>query len=230
MQANESTRAGCAANTSEDAGDSWCVRGGARGRRRSRRASAAMDELVIGLVARLRSRQDPTAGERDCGAGDRWIWRQGAVSLLGCGPAVSAGWEADEKDVKERDPPDEPGAMGLRDSRVSARRERWQSARGSSETIAEFALSLMDHRSLTGDADVYVQARRPGDAEAAGAGAKGIMTRLMELTRERHAKYGDTLFHLEPNIKDCPGGLRDVHVCWMVQLLSAMKGTAARAG
>jgi [protein-PII] uridylyltransferase len=46
------------------------------------------------------------------------------------------------------------------------------------------------------------------------------MVRLLELTRARHAKYGDTLFHLEPNIKDCPGGLRDVHVCgWMMKLL-----------
>jgi [protein-PII] uridylyltransferase len=45
------------------------------------------------------------------------------------------------------------------------------------------------------------------------------MVRLLELTRARHAKYGDTLFHLEPNIKDCPGGLRDVHVCgWMTKL------------
>src|SRR5207302_4504605 len=40
-----------------------------------------------------------------------------------------------------------------------------------------------------------------------------------ELTRARHAKYGETLFHLEPNIKDCPGGLRDAHVCgWMAKL------------
>jgi [protein-PII] uridylyltransferase len=47
-----------------------------------------------------------------------------------------------------------------------------------------------------------------------------VMFRLLELTRARHAKYGDTLFHLEPNIKDCPGGLRDVHVCrWMTKLL-----------
>ena len=48
---------------------------------------------------------------------------------------------------------------------------------------------------------------------------KAIVARLTEMTRERHAKYGDTLFHLEPNIKDCPGGLRDVHVCgWMAKV------------
>src|SRR2546427_7693699 len=45
------------------------------------------------------------------------------------------------------------------------------------------------------------------------------MVRLLELTRDSHAKYGDPLFHLEPNIKDCPGGLRDLHVCrWMTKL------------
>ena len=48
--------------------------------------------------------------------------------------------------------------------------------------------------------------------------------RLLEVTRTRHARYGDTLFHLEPNIKDCPGGLRDVHVCTWLDRLS----TAAR--
>jgi [protein-PII] uridylyltransferase len=53
---------------------------------------------------------------------------------------------------------------------------------------------------------------------------KAVMARLLELTRARHAKYGDTLFHLEPNIKDCPGGLRDVHVCgWM----TALRGVGA---
>ncbi len=65
---------------------------------------------------------------------------------------------------------------------------------------------------------------------------KAMMARLVELTRARHAKYGDTLFHLEPNIKDCPGGLRDVHVCgWMTKLLSrcgagAEEAAAERAG
>ena len=40
--------------------------------------------------------------------------------------------------------------------------------------------------------------------------------RLLEVTRTRHARYGDTLFHLEPNVKDCPGGLRDAHICaWL---------------
>ena len=38
----------------------------------------------------------------------------------------------------------------------------------------------------------------------------------------RHGKYGDTVFHLEPNVKETPGGLRDYNVaCWLA-LISAM--------
>ncbi len=34
---------------------------------------------------------------------------------------------------------------------------------------------------------------------------------LCQLTRSRHGKYQDTLFHLEPDVKETPGGLRDLH-------------------
>jgi len=51
---------------------------------------------------------------------------------------------------------------------------------------------------------------------------KLISSKLVQLTRDRHAKYGGTLFHLEPNIKECPGGLRDVHVCsWLATIHTA---------
>src|SRR5260370_25447398 len=41
------------------------------------------------------------------------------------------------------------------------------------------------------------------------------------------------MFHLEPNIKDCPGGLRDVHVCeWLTALqgLGSQEKTNGDAG
>ncbi len=50
---------------------------------------------------------------------------------------------------------------------------------------------------------------------------KAIQTRLLELTRDRHSKYGDSLFHLEPNIKDCPGGLRDAHVVRWLRVIDS---------
>jgi [protein-PII] uridylyltransferase len=87
---------------------------------------------------------------------------------------------------------------------------------------AEFALSLLDHRLVTGDEALYGSFAGQSVPKLLQREHKAVMIRLLEMTRARHAKYGDTLFHLEPNIKDCPGGLRDVHVCgWMTKLRDA---------
>jgi [Protein-PII] uridylyltransferase len=98
------------------------------------------------------------------------------------------------------------------------------------EENAEFAVSLMDHRRLAGDALLYRKLATVTIPKLLQREQKGLMARLTELTRARHAKYGDTLFHLEPNIKDCPGGLRDVHVCsWMTLLRDVGSDSATRA-
>ena len=59
------------------------------------------------------------AGDGRCAGGDWWVWAAGAVSLLGCGSAVSAGWEAGGEGCEGRDPAGEPGDVGLRDAGVS---------------------------------------------------------------------------------------------------------------
>ena len=52
-----------------------------------------------------------------------------------------------------------------------------------------------------------------------------LQQRLTDLTSARHKKYGHTIFHLEPNIKDYPGGLRDYQVaCWL-SLISELEKT-----
>ena len=88
-----------------------------------------------------------------------------------------------------------------------------------SEDNAEFTFSLMDHRHLAGDANLYAKLSSETVPKLLQRDQKTIIKRLLELTNERHAKYGGTLFHLEPNIKDCPGGLRDVHVCGWLRTL-----------
>ncbi len=86
----------------------------------------------------------------------------------------------------------------------------------------EFTMALLDHRFLTGDAKVHESLAQKVLPRLLASENKAIIARLVEITRTRHAKYGDTLFHLEPNIKDCPGGLRDVHVCrWLETLRNA---------
>lgn len=83
---------------------------------------------------------------------------------------------------------------------------------------AELNVSLLDQRFLTGDRTLYASLveRLPrflhGNRDA-------LVRNLAKLTRERHAKFGDTFYHLEPNVKETPGGLRDYQlICWLQQL------------
>ncbi|HVG28011.1 MAG TPA: HD domain-containing protein [Acidobacteriaceae bacterium] len=84
---------------------------------------------------------------------------------------------------------------------------------------AEFGLALLDLRELAGDAGVVEALRAKLTNQRSGRDGRRILAELETLTRERHRKYGETLFHLEPNIKDCPGGLRDTNVCLWVSRL-----------
>jgi len=52
---------------------------------------------------------------------------------------------------------------------------------------------------------------------------------LGRLSRARHEKYQGTLYHLEPDVKETPGGLRDVHlVAWLGKLRQPDTDVAAR--
>jgi [protein-PII] uridylyltransferase len=83
----------------------------------------------------------------------------------------------------------------------------------------EFTVSTFDRRLLTGDAALY----RRFQAEVLPALLlrewNPISQLLAETARARHAKYGNTIFHLEPNIKECPGGLRDFQLAQWLTLL-----------
>src|SRR5580700_4337024 len=86
----------------------------------------------------------------------------------------------------------------------------------------EFTISLLDCRYLAGDHDLYRRLHDKVIPKLVMRESKALLQGLAEVTRERHAKYGMTLYHLEPNLKEAPGGLRDCNVaCWLA-LISAM--------
>ena len=68
----------------------------------------------------------------------------------------------------------------------------------------EFAVSALDRRWLAGDASVDARLRTPS--------RETIAPHLAALTRKRHLQFQNTIYHLEPDLKDAPGGLRDLHV------------------
>ena len=86
----------------------------------------------------------------------------------------------------------------------------------------EFTISLLDCRYLAGDRELFERLHQKVLPKFFVREGNYIIQQLAEVTRSRHAKYGNTVFHLEPNIKEAPGGLRDYNVaCWMA-LLSAI--------
>jgi [protein-PII] uridylyltransferase len=86
----------------------------------------------------------------------------------------------------------------------------------------EFTISLFDCRYLAGDPQLFQQLHDKLVPKLVMRESQALVLRLAELTRDRHGKYGGTVFHLEPNVKETPGGLRDYNVaCWLA-LISSM--------
>ncbi|HEY1262917.1 MAG TPA: [protein-PII] uridylyltransferase [Terriglobales bacterium] len=86
----------------------------------------------------------------------------------------------------------------------------------------EFTISLLDCRFLAGDRELFERLREKLIPKLVMRESQGLVQSLAEVTRSRHAKYGGTVFHLEPNIKEAPGGLRDYNVAHWLALTSAM--------
>ena len=83
----------------------------------------------------------------------------------------------------------------------------------------EFNISLLDNRYICGDKNLFEKLRSRVLPGMVTRESQNLAQELTTLARSRHEKYGNTIFHLEPNIKDGPGGLRDYQVaCWMAQI------------
>ncbi len=87
----------------------------------------------------------------------------------------------------------------------------------------EFAISLLDCRYLAGDRELFSRLRERVIPRLVGRECQNLIQNLGEITRARHHKFGNTVFHLEPNVKDGPGGLRDYNVANWLALISAME-------
>lgn len=94
----------------------------------------------------------------------------------------------------------------------------------------ELALSLIECRRLAGDNELFRRLYEETIPKLIRRNWPELVENVVELTRRRHAKYGNTVFHLEPNVKECPGGLRDVNVAeWLAKLVAVRKGSGLPA-
>jgi [protein-PII] uridylyltransferase len=115
--------------------------------------------------------------------------------------------------------------IGLRAS--PATRTLKECDRVDTETNLEFAISLLDRRFIAGDTTLAAQFSARSIPAGILRTIGPLQVQLVESAKARHAKFGDTIFHLEPNIKECPGGLRDAHLVHWLGLLRS--GSAERS-
>jgi len=87
----------------------------------------------------------------------------------------------------------------------------------------EFAISLLDCRYLAGDHDLFARLHDKVIPKLMIRETQPLVQRLADVTRKRYEKFGNTIFHLEPDVKDTPGGLRDCNLALWLSLLSSME-------
>lgn len=84
---------------------------------------------------------------------------------------------------------------------------------------AELHISLLDIRYLAGDQELFHELATRLLPRFYAREQKALVRRLTALAETRFERHGGTIYHLEPNIKEAPGGLRDVQLaCWLSQL------------
>jgi [protein-PII] uridylyltransferase len=110
--------------------------------------------------------------------------------------------------------------------RVSSAGRTLDECKGIEDENTEFHLAMLDRRFLDGDLSLFERLDTKVLAGAEKQARPFLLGELQRLTRERLGRYGNTIFHLEPNVKEAPGGLRDFHsTLWMRQLAGDTRDT-----
>lgn len=83
----------------------------------------------------------------------------------------------------------------------------------------ELHISLLDTRFVAGDQGFAEEFRSATLPKFYLREQKPLLRSLAEAAQRRHRSFGRTPYHLEPNLKEGPGGLRDYHLArWVAQL------------
>jgi [protein-PII] uridylyltransferase len=79
--------------------------------------------------------------------------------------------------------------------------------------------SLLDARYLCGDRGLYAEFERTMLDDVWSARSTQFFKEKLAENAERHARVGDSVYLLQPQLKDGPGGLRDLHTAlWLAKV------------
>ncbi len=83
----------------------------------------------------------------------------------------------------------------------------------------EVLTALLDARFICGISFLYSKLMELLRKNFVNSKSRKVMNRLIERNHERHIKFGDSSFLLEPNLKEGHGGLRDYHtILWVAKI------------
>ncbi|MCA9771054.1 MAG: [protein-PII] uridylyltransferase [Myxococcales bacterium] len=79
--------------------------------------------------------------------------------------------------------------------------------------------ALLDHRYIAGSRALFEELENTLVARVVTRGTAGFIRETLEWAEERRSKYGETVYLLEPNVKEGRGGLRDLHTAtWVAKV------------
>jgi [protein-PII] uridylyltransferase len=109
----------------------------------------------------------------------------------------------------------------LWDSKLHLGHQVWSLSSLGNLTILdfEFILALLDGRILRGDERIGRLVLSEILPEFVRAHSVELSEKIFEVTEKRHASHRNTIYQLEPDLKQAPGGLRDYHTAnWLHRL------------
>ena len=92
----------------------------------------------------------------------------------------------------------------------------------------EFLLAALDARPITGDLDLFERLAARVARVTAENRVRAVDS-LLELIEQRHAQFNGTIYQLEPDLKNAPGGLRDMTAMRYLQTLGGERTDGDRA-
>ncbi len=90
----------------------------------------------------------------------------------------------------------------------------------------EVLTSLLDARFVCGQSFLYSDMMRQLRDKILKRHTNRVINWLVESNRQRHVKFGDSTYRLEPSLKEGQGGLRDYHtILWICRVTMDLKQT-----